>query len=199
MHWANRVTIIRILLIPVFVILVTSMERSSLYRQLAVVLFALMVASDALDGYLARKMRTVTEFGKFVDPLADKLLLVTSFWILASQRFFESPPVPFWVAVVVISRDIYIAIGFSILYLITGKKVIQPSAAGKASTDFQLAAIGAALLATFVPGVLMQGLFVVTAILAGVSLLQYTVVGVKNLEAFEREKPRQPGSTGSDP
>ena len=193
MTWPNRISILRICLIPVFIIFVSLMGRAPLYRYLALGIFASIALSDALDGYLARKFEDVTDFGKVVDPLSDKLLLVTSYWIMASTRFFEEPPAPMMLSVIVISRDIFLATGFIILYLVTGKKIVRPSRIGKACTVFQMASILAVLLNIFPVWFLYYTFFAITGILTVASWGQYIYVGVKSLESFEEEKEKISG------
>jgi len=189
MTWPNRISILRICFIPVFIILVSLMSHGPQYRYLALGVFASMALSDALDGYLARKFSKVTEFGKIVDPLGDKVLLVTSFWIMASTRFFEDPPVPITLSIIVISRDFFLAAGFMILYLITGRKVSKVTRLGKAATVFQMVSILAVLAGVF-PVPLLYGLFSLTGVIAVASGAQYTYIGVKALESFEKEKEK---------
>jgi cardiolipin synthase len=191
MTWPNRISILRICLIPVFVILLSLMGEQATYRYFALGIFGAMALSDALDGYLARRLNRVTEFGKLVDPLGDKVLLVASYWAMSSIRFFDEPPIPIMLSIVVISRDFYLATGFMILYLITGKRVSRVTRLGKASTVFQMSSILAVLVGLF-PTPFLYGLFMATGIVTVASGAQYTYIGVRALESFEKgeEKAR---------
>ena len=96
------------------------------------IVFAVAAATDSLDGAIARLTNSRTILGSYIDPLADKLLLVSSFLILTYLGF-----IPHWLAILVISRDVIILFGFLVLFMITGRSiVIRPTFVGKASTFF---------------------------------------------------------------
>lgn len=117
----NTLTALRVVLIPVFVSLL-------LYKwyDYALYVFVAAAATDFFDGLIARLRNQKTKFGKFLDPLADKFILVTAFVLFAMYNF-----VPKWLAIVVISRDIIIVAGWFILYFITYKLKVEPSILGK--------------------------------------------------------------------
>ncbi|MFH1024625.1 MAG: CDP-alcohol phosphatidyltransferase family protein [Planctomycetota bacterium] len=151
MTLANRITIARILLLPVFVILVLEVagaeaEGDSFFRYCAAGLFALMAIGDALDGYFARRRNERTDLGRILDPLADKLLLDTTCVLLASRHWVE-PRLPFWVPVVVISRDGFILLGCVVIFFLRGRLDVRPSIVGKLTTVFQILLIAAAFFA----------------------------------------------------
>jgi len=135
MNWANRITLLRILLIPFFV-------GALIYGQLdkALWIFGLAVLTDAFDGYIARMHSQKTILGSFLDPLADKLLLTTSFISLA---VIGGLPVrlPPWIPLVVITRDIMILFGAALIHMHTGHLTIHPSIWGKLTTCLQMATI----------------------------------------------------------
>ena len=142
LSWANRITILRILLIAPFVICMLQIndpELSERIRHLirysAVAIFFLMAISDGIDGYLARKNGETTRLGTFLDPTADKLLITSASLLLASYHAgvagFILPPT---VVVLIIGKDVLIFIGFLIVYFLTGKVLVVPVFAGKAST-----------------------------------------------------------------
>jgi len=126
-------------------------------RYAATFIFLVMAASDVLDGYLARKKGQTTKFGGFLDPTADKLLITSACLLLASQRGhvdgFLLPPT---VVVLIIGKDLFLLIGFVIIYFITSQFLIAPVLIGKIATALQLSMVAAILLApevsTFVPG-----------------------------------------------
>src|SRR5215213_3018528 len=113
---ANKITVLRIISIPVFVILL--IEGQMVWAR---TLFVLMVLSDALDGALARMRRERTPLGGFLDPLADKLLLLATFIAYTYLGW-----IPVWILVAVLSRDLLILMGWSIVFLLTGNKKIEP-------------------------------------------------------------------------
>lgn len=134
----NLITLLRIGAIPVFLILLVD-ER---YTE-ALIVFILAGITDSLDGLLARWLDARTTLGAFIDPLADKLLLVSSFVILAFLG-----DIPRWLAVLVIMRDVIILIGYSVLFFVTGHAIeVRPTLIGKASTFFQLLTVIMALVA----------------------------------------------------
>ncbi|MHC4647324.1 MAG: CDP-alcohol phosphatidyltransferase family protein [Planctomycetota bacterium] len=151
LSWPNRITILRILLIIPFVsfmLKINDSELGAMMRYCAIVIYLVMAASDGLDGYLARTKKQVTRLGAFLDPIADKLLITSACLLLASQRAsvkgFLLPPT---VVVVIIGKDLFLLIGFVILYLITGQIRIAPVFAGKAATALQLSMVAAVLVA----------------------------------------------------
>jgi cardiolipin synthase len=131
MNLPNLITVFRLLLIPVFVILL--LENKS---TLALITFGIAGISDALDGFLARVLKQKTLFGAYVDPVADKLLLATAFVTLAIMG-----RLPGWLAVVVVSRDVIIMGGIGILLLNNHPMTIKPTYNSKITTFVQLITI----------------------------------------------------------
>jgi cardiolipin synthase len=138
-------------LIPVFV--------SLLFYQrfvLALAIFVLAGITDGLDGLLARRFDQKSQLGTILDPIADKLMLVTSFVVLSMRAVFPQPlpphlPVPFWVTVAVISRDVFILVGAAAINIVTGFRGFRPSLLGKINTTVQIGAIAAIIFAASVP------------------------------------------------
>lgn len=154
LNWANRITIIRVLLIAPFVILMLKINEQeldesvrNLMRYLATAVFMFMALSDALDGFLARKNRQVTRLGAFLDPMADKLLMTCACLLLASNRgHIENFRLPIPVVVLIIGKDLFLLIGFVIVYFITFKIFITPILIGKIATALQLIMVLATLI-----------------------------------------------------
>jgi cardiolipin synthase len=144
-------TVFRMILIPVFV--------SLLFYQrfiLALSVFILAGVTDGLDGLLARRFDQRSQLGTILDPIADKLMLVTSFVVLSMRSVFPQPlpthlPVPFWVTVAVISRDVFILVGAAAINIVTGFRGFRPSLLGKINTTVQISAIAAIIFAASVP------------------------------------------------
>lgn len=138
MNWANRVTLIRITFIPLVTValLVNPYDWSPWF---AAVLFIVIASTDALDGYLARSRDEVTTFGKFLDPIADKLLVTA-----ALVGLVELGSLPAWIAIVIISREFIIS-GLRMVAVAEGV-VIAASSYGKLKTVFQMIAIVAFIL-----------------------------------------------------
>ena len=137
MGLANWLTVLRIVLIPLFVLLL-------LYKRpgLALVVFASAALTDLLDGYVARRRGSQTRLGAFLDPMADKLLLTAAFVTLTHLRVL-----PAWITVVVISRDIILMMGALLIHMLGGRIYPRPTWAGKAATFFQILAVLAGMLA----------------------------------------------------
>lgn len=147
----NLLTVFRMVLIPVFV--------SLLFYQRFVLALAVFVSAgvtDGLDGLLARRFNQKSQLGTILDPIADKLMLVTAFVVLSMRSVFPQPlpshlPVPFWVTVAVISRDVFILVGAAAINIVTGFRGFRPSILGKINTFVQIVAIGAIIFAASVP------------------------------------------------
>lgn len=147
----NILTVFRMVLIPVFV--------SLLFYQrflLALSIFIIAGLTDGLDGLLARRFDQRSQLGTILDPIADKLMLVTAFIVLSMRSVFPQPvpshlPIPFWVTVAVISRDVFIIVGAAAINIVTGFRGFRPSLLGKVNTTVQIVAIGIIMLAASVP------------------------------------------------
>jgi cardiolipin synthase (CMP-forming) len=147
----NMLTIFRMVLIPVFVTLV-------FYQRFLLALTAFVVAgiTDGLDGLLARRFDQRSQLGTILDPIADKLMLVTAFVVLSMRSVFPQPlpnhlPIPFWVTIAVISRDVFIVVGAAAINIMTGFRGFRPSFLGKLNTTVQIIAIGIIMFAASVP------------------------------------------------
>lgn len=136
----NYLTILRILLVPVFYTMLVYYEPGKdNYRWYALLIFIVASLTDAIDGIVARRWNCRTEFGTFLDPLADKLLLISAFIGISISDLPVKPP--FWVLSVVVFRDIIIIVGLAAIFMTTQSMKIQPNLLGKATTAVQMAAI----------------------------------------------------------
>ena len=126
---ANQLTLLRMLLIPAFVILV-------LYGYLgwALIVFATAGITDGLDGLIARRSGQKTSLGAWLDPMADKLLLVTTFIVLTLPGLGLANRLPIWLTVLIISRDVGIVLTVAIVNLAIGPRTFRPSIFGKMAT-----------------------------------------------------------------
>jgi cardiolipin synthase (CMP-forming) len=131
---ANQLTLLRMLLIPAFVLLVLYG-----YFGWALIVFIAAGATDAFDGLIARYTNQRTNLGAWLDPAADKLLLVTTFVVLTLPDIGLVNRIPIWLTVVLISRDVGIVLTVAIVNLAIGPKTFKPSALGKAATAFFIA------------------------------------------------------------
>ncbi len=137
MNLPNKLTLLRIIMIPVFLVVLLcplGIERQ-LARYIATAIFCIASATDALDGYIARKYNLVTNFGKFMDPLADKLLVCSAMIALIGAGDAHVV-LPNWVVIVIIARE-FIITGFRTLAA-EQQVVIAASKWGKAKTISQM-------------------------------------------------------------
>ncbi|MGD0915180.1 MAG: CDP-alcohol phosphatidyltransferase family protein, partial [Thermodesulfobacteriota bacterium] len=141
MNLPNILTLIRVLLIPVFVILIMNK-----FFGWAIITFASAGITDGIDGLIARITQQRTELGAYLDPIADKLLLSSGFITLAIIEMLPS-----WLAVIVITRDLIILIGLLGMILINYHPRIRPSLVSKVTTVLQIVTILLALLVRYYP------------------------------------------------
>jgi cardiolipin synthase len=146
MTFANQLTIVRILLIPVFVLLsiyygkgVENGTPQEWQRLAAIAVFILAAVTDGLDGYVARHWNQRSKLGAILDPIADKGLLITAIITLSLSNWNHA--FPLWFPVVVIARDAVILIGCGIVYFLDEKLEVKPSWLGKGATATQMVAI----------------------------------------------------------
>jgi len=129
MKSANVITLIRIALVPVF--MVVYLLKLQYHEEIALVLFLLASATDKLDGYIARKYNQISDFGKFIDPLADKLLITAALVMLS-----ESGIVASWAVVLILARE-FIVTGLRTVAMSAGR-VIAANSWGKAKMVIQV-------------------------------------------------------------
>jgi cardiolipin synthase (CMP-forming) len=137
----NQITLLRLGFIPIFLILIS-------YEQYKWALLILVVAglTDGIDGLLARKLNQRSALGAYLDPIADKLLLSSSFVILAMAK-----KVAWWLTLMVLSRDVLLLIVAAVIILISGYRPFPPSIYGKFTTFFQIVLVFAVVLAAAYP------------------------------------------------
>ena len=140
MNLANRITVLRIFMIPVFMVLM--LAKFPYHMELALAVFLMASLTDKLDGYIARKYNLITDFGKFMDPLADKLLVTGAFVVLIQLGRVES-----WVVFVILAREFAVT-GLRSLAA-AQNRVIAASNFGKVKTVAQIVAICALILGNF--------------------------------------------------
>ena len=170
----NFLTLLRIIAIPIFLIFLTDGRVGA-----ALVTFVLAGITDSVDGAIARLTNTRTTLGAYMDPLADKMLILSAFVVLALMGV-----VPHWLTVVVISRDVIILIGYLTLFLLTQQLMeIRPSAISKAATFLHLVTLSAVLLSLWRAEVVGPGvrsaLFAVTGGITAISGFHYIYRGLR--------------------
>src|ERR1041385_6849941 len=159
MTTANKITVIRILMIPIFVTLAIYYGESiqeghpqDWVRFTAITVFLLAAISDGLDGYVARRYNQRSSLGVILDPIADKGLLLSGIITLSISNWSESDPdygrFPAWFPVLVITRDVVILVGTAVLSLLCGldRVKVKPNWTGKVATVLQMAAIAWVML-----------------------------------------------------
>jgi len=143
MTLANRITLVRFFLVPFFVGSLVYYEPQKDYlRWIAIFIFLLAALTDGLDGYIARSRLQKSSLGVILDPLADKLLLVSAFILLTTVKTLPlNFQIPHWVSILVISRDLFILSGSAVIYLVTQHLDVKPSTLGKIATFFQMVTV----------------------------------------------------------
>jgi cardiolipin synthase len=137
---ANQLTLLRMLLIPAFVILVVYGELGW-----ALAVFATAGITDALDGIIARRSGQKTTLGAWLDPMADKLMLLAAFVVLTLPGLNLANRIPLWLTVLMISRDVGIVLTVAIVNLAIGRRTFHPSVFGKAATAMYIVTVVAAM------------------------------------------------------
>jgi len=196
MTTANKITILRILLIPFFVVeLIYYVETGNeIHRLVAILSFLVAAILDGVDGYIARHYNQKSELGAIMDPLADKLLLVSGIVALSFNHGQYFDQIPLWLTGTIIGRDFLIVIGMVVIQLTVGKVAVRPRIIGKCATVLQMAVVIWILLKwdqTLSPlwlNYLMAG----AAICTGVSGLLYVWDGVKQLGSHPASSPTKP-------
>jgi len=179
----NILTLIRILLVPLFVIYL----MKDLFFS-ALIIFAIAGLSDGLDGFIARYFNQRTELGAYLDPIADKLLIISAFVSLAVMKI-----IPGWLAVIVISRDVLILLGIAIFSITDITFDIKPSFISKCTTVIQLTTVVFVLLNPAVSGTGMIKYFLywLTAGLSILSGFHYIYRGMNILQNASLNNQKQ--------
>ncbi|UCD54924.1 MAG: CDP-diacylglycerol--glycerol-3-phosphate 3-phosphatidyltransferase [Candidatus Omnitrophota bacterium] len=150
MNLPNKITIFRILLIPFFISFILYSKW-----EIALIIFIIAAISDGLDGYLARTLKQRTELGRILDPIADKMLILSAFisFCVASNLPASVKP-PYYVPIVIISREGIIILGALLIYFIKGKIEMKPTGISKITTFLQMITVISILLKLAVSAVL---------------------------------------------
>ncbi len=168
MNLPNKLTTLRVIMIPFFVVFMLTDFAGGASKWIALALFIIASLTDLLDGHIARKYNLVTNFGKFMDPLADKLLVCAALICLV-----EMGRIPSWIVIVIISREFIIS-GFRLIASDNGR-VIAASYWGKFKTTFQMIMICLMIADISALSLLTDIVMWVALILTVVSLVDYLV------------------------
>jgi cardiolipin synthase (CMP-forming) len=165
MNLPNLLSLFRLFITAFFIVLIS-------YQQfrLALLLFIVQALSDLLDGFLARRMDAKTSLGAYLDPLADKVMLASSYLVLMFQKI-----IPAWLVVTVLVRDLIITLGFFLLTRRTVRLEPVPTMVSKTTTVFQMLTVVYVLWST--ERAFDSMFFYATALLTAVSGIQYIMVG----------------------
>ncbi len=177
----NTITLLRMSIIPVLFCLLTAPEQT--WSLVIAVLFMIAALTDMLDGYIARKYQIVTTMGKYLDPIADKALMVSCFITLSVKHV-----IPGWLSVIVVSRDCIILIGIAVLAIMSISFQIRPTMISKMTMFFQLLTIFTVLILHTLSlasetAMILMGLYIVTSLLTIVSGLNYIFKGIGFINA----------------
>ena len=177
MNLPNKLTILRVIMIPFFVLFMQTDIGGPASRWIALALFVTASLTDLLDGHIARKYNLVTNFGKFMDPIADKLLVCAALICLV-----ENGQLPSWIVIIIIGREFIIS-GFRLIASDNGR-VIAASYWGKFKTTFQMIMICLMIADITAISLLTQIVMWIALVLTVVSLVDYLV---KNKEVLAEQ------------
>ncbi len=187
-NFALAITMSRFLCTPVFIGIMLmhrtvfktgdDATRLNSLQWAALGVFVVAAISDALDGYVAKKFNQETKLGEFLDPIADKVLLTAAILTLSLPVGLGDFRFPFWFPIIIITRDIVILLGTTIIFMMLGKINIKPTLFGKATTFFQMSCVIGTLLnlpLQFIRFFLIPA----TVILTCASCMQYVAKGLR--------------------
>jgi cardiolipin synthase len=176
----NTLTVIRIVLVPLFVYVLYRRQFDN-----ALAIFAVSAVTDFLDGYFARRFHDLTRLGKILDPIADKLIVVSSFIMFGLLGL-----IPMWLTILVVVRDTIVVTGVGVLYAVARRFWVDPLRLGKAAIATEFVLLCYMLVNArygFAP-VLAWPLFILTASLSVLSGLMYVIEGVRIASAKEERR-----------
>lgn len=193
MTTANKITILRILLIPFFVVEVLYYVKTAdeMHRLIAILCFAVAAICDGVDGYIARHYNQMSELGTILDPLADKLLLVSGVVVLSFDHTPQLGQMPLWLTGTIIGRDLLILIGLGVVYITVGKVKVRPRLFGKIATVLQMASVLWLLLKwdALFGDRWVDALTIAAAAFTGISGLLYFWDGARQLASSPKSFP----------
>ncbi len=191
MTLANQITIFRILIVPAFIVVVLYYVHggSEWLRFGALGLFGLAAVSDAVDGFIARKYNQISELGTVLDPLADKMLLVSGFILLSLDNDPYLSSIPIWLTALILSRDVLLVLGLILIHYTFGKVKVKPRWVGKCATVLQMVIILSVLAK--LPQDFLNLLIIGAGICTGLSGVLYFWDGTRQLGTHPSSSPIQ--------
>ncbi len=187
MTWANKITIGRIILVPVFVFLLIASQSWPIgMRFIPLLVFLIAAFLDILDGYLARKNQEVTRLGSMLDPFADKLMMISALFIVVFNKLdsFYGSVSPFLFYMVLL-RELILIVGAGVLILLKREILVKPRLLGKAAT-FVLVLLVVAVLAGL-NQTIIDVLILPAFLFVFLSLILYIMDGIKQLRSTDNK------------
>ena len=186
LSWPNRISLLRLLLVAPFVVLMGYQQSRDLFRYLALGIFVFMALSDLVDGFLARRLGRSTRLGAILDPLADKALITCAAILLSLEHsHVRGARLPDWVVVLIVGKDLWVVVGFLVVFLLTGRVKVMPTMPGKMVTAGQLMMVTSVLISPELNAVglpvgtwLARGLWWAVGGLSLLSVISYTRLGL---------------------
>lgn len=172
MNTANKLTLLRVILVPFYMAFLLHQDFKS--QMLALLIFVIASLTDALDGHIARKYNQITPFGKFVDPLADKVLTTAAFLVFMAEGIINV-----WAVMIILTREFVVA-GIR-LSAVTEGEVIAASFLGKLKTVSQMVAIIAAMLILNISAIQYETAVIITNVFVWISVVLTVLSGVDYL------------------
>ena len=177
MTLANRITLFRLLLVPVFAGLIAAYTREHpMERYAALVVYALAAASDMLDGFVARAYNQKTKLGTMLDPLADKLMINIGFVFMAVNDQFAYR-IPYWFPVLILARDVTIVMGAYVINEYYGPVRVKPRISGKLTTVCLMSLV----IAVLIEARFADKLLIASVVLIAISYVDYIYMGIKQV------------------
>jgi cardiolipin synthase len=202
---ATRVTVLRILGVPFFLLLMMYYNLSlptgnpvDACRLGALAIFVVIALTDALDGYLARSRGEITALGRMLDPLADKILLLSAVGVMTRPSLAPfRTQLPIWFSLTVISRDVLLLLGYLVVHHQSGSFEVRPRLTGKVATFLQMATVVWLLASITQPHRSFFWLAAVAAAFTAFSGIQYLFDGLRRLELHHLATEPDPGGPRS--
>ena len=189
LNWPNRISILRLVMVAPFLVLLMNhnIPAWSGARYAALAIFLVMAVSDLVDGMLARRMNDRTRLGAILDPLADKTMVICAVVLLSLEpSAVTGARLSNWVVVAIVGKDLWVIVGFLVVYLVTDRFRVWPTRTGKACTFGQVVMVGLVLIAPDLDGCLPRlgsSMAIVAswivAFLCGLAAVSYTRLGLR--------------------
>jgi CDP-diacylglycerol--glycerol-3-phosphate 3-phosphatidyltransferase/cardiolipin synthase len=185
---ATKVTILRILLVPVclsqliyYAVGCADGAGKEWHRLLALGVFVVASLSDAVDGFIARQFNQISQLGRVLDPIADKMLLMTVIILLAVNPGHAFPKLPLWFPILVVSRDVLLLAGALLIHILVGEVKVKARIVSKIATLLQMVTLGCVML-KLDPATIAWPLYA-AAFFTGISLVWYLFDGAKQFNS----------------